>query len=453
MKGAAVSATRAWLGLATLTLPLFVLALDVSVLFLASPRIAAALAPTDVEMLWIMDVYGFLIAGFLVPMGNLGDRIGRRRLLMIGATAFAAASVLAAFAPGAGWLIAARAVLGVAGATLMPSTLALISALFRDPRRRATAIGIWMATFSAGVALGPIIGGVLLERFWWGAVFLLAVPVMAVLVIVAPVLLPETRDPAARPIDVASVALLLGALIPLVWALKEIAAGGAPAGVLAALLAGGAAGWLFLRRQARSPAPLVDLALFRGTRFRVAISILLLGILAANGVNYLYPQVLQTVHGLSPLAAGLWTVPVAAAAVLASVVAPWLAGRIGAMPVLAVGSVVATGGFALVAWAASGGGLGMLVPASMLTVAGLAPLGVLTTDLVVGSAPDERAGAAAALSETSGELGVGLGVAIAGSAVLATGSLTNGLVIAGIGGAALALLLGALSTRLRTAAP
>src|SRR6266496_6056794 len=191
---------REWLGLAVLALPTLLLSLDVSVLYLALPPLSADLHADSTQQLWILDIYSFLLAGFLVTMGTLGDRIGRRRLLLGGAAAFGIASVLAAFSTSAGMLIAARALLGLAGATLAPSTLSLIRSMFADPRQRTVAVGVWISSYSAGGAIGPLLGGVLLEWFWWGSVFLLAVPVMALLLL-GPVLLPEYRDPEAGRLD------------------------------------------------------------------------------------------------------------------------------------------------------------------------------------------------------------------------------------------------------------
>src|SRR4051795_6123079 len=207
----ATTERRAWIGLAVLALPTLLLSLDMSVLYLALPALSADLGLGPTAQLWAMDVYGFMIAGFLVTMGTLGDRIGRRRLLLIGAAAFGVASVVAAFSTGAAMLIATRALLGVAGATLMPSTLGLIRTMFPDPRARGTAIAVWMSCFMGGMTVGPLVGGVLLETFWWGSAFLLGVPVMVVLLVVGPVLLPESRDATAGRVDLLSVGLSLGA--------------------------------------------------------------------------------------------------------------------------------------------------------------------------------------------------------------------------------------------------
>ncbi|HZA25693.1 MAG TPA: MFS transporter, partial [Dehalococcoidia bacterium] len=188
---------REWIGLGVLAIACVLYAMDLTVLHLAVPSLSADLQPSSVQLLWIIDVYGFLVGGSLITMGTLGDRIGRRKLLLIGAAAFGVASVMAAFSTSAEMLIAARALMGVAGATLAPSTLSLIFSMFRDPRQRSVAIGVWISGFSAGAAIGPVVGGVLLEFFWWGSVFLLALPVMALLLALGPRVLPEFRDPQA----------------------------------------------------------------------------------------------------------------------------------------------------------------------------------------------------------------------------------------------------------------
>ncbi|MFI2212695.1 MFS transporter [Streptomyces sp. NPDC020141] len=410
---------REWAGLAVLTLPVLVLALDVSVLFLAAPHLEADLRPSAAQSLWIMDIYGFLIAGFLVTMGTVGDRFGRRRLLIVGGAAFAVASVLTAYAPSAGTLIAARALLGVAGATLMPSTLALIGSMFTDARQRGFAIAVWMTTMMLGVAAGPLVGGVMLEHFWWGSVFLLGVPVMALLVLLAPVTLPEYRDPAPGAPDLPSIALSLAALLPAVYAVKQLATDGPGPVVLASAAAGLLAGRAFVRRQRRIPHPLLDLGLFRDRAFSAALGLLLFGLVAINALEYLLPQYLQLVVGLSPSEAGLWTVPVILAGAVGSLLAPVLARYVRPVSVIAGGALLSVAGFVLVARVESTGSLPVLLTGTAIALAGITPIPVLTTDLVVAAAPKEKAGSAAALSETGGELGIGLGVALAGSVVAA----------------------------------
>lgn len=212
-----------WLGLAVLTLPVILTSMDITILHIAIPTITHELAPSASQTLWILDAYGFLLAGLLIVMGNVGDRIGRRKLLMIGAALFGAASALAAFAPTPDVLIAARALMGIGGATLMPSTLSLIRNMFTDPAERTKAIGIWTASLSGGIALGPIVGGLLLDVFWWGSVFLINVPIIVALLVAAPLLVPEYRSPASTRLDLVSVALSFAAILPIVWAIKTAA--------------------------------------------------------------------------------------------------------------------------------------------------------------------------------------------------------------------------------------
>lgn len=406
---------REWLGLAVLALPTLLLSIDVSVLHLAVPHIGAALDPSASQMLWIIDIYGFLIAGFLVTMGTLGDRIGRRKLLLIGAAAFGVASLAAVFADGPATLIAARAAMGLAGATLMPSTLALIMNMFHDARQRGVAIAVWVTMFSVGIALGPVVGGAMLEYFWWGSVFLLGVPIMALLLVAGPLLLPEYRDEEAGGLDLTSAALSLAAILPVIYGLKEIANDGFGAVPVAALVVGLVVGVLFVRRQRSLESPLMDLALFRTPTFRTALVTLLLSMLVAGGTYLMVTQFLQLVGGLTPMKAGLWLLPAAFALIVTAVVSPMAASRFRPAYVVAAGLAVSAVGHLTLFLADSSSGIAQVVTGFAFVYAGGGPLIALGTDIVVGSAPPERAGGAAALSETSTELGMALGVALLGS--------------------------------------
>ena len=408
---------REWIGLGVLTLAALVYAMDLTVLNLAIPTISAELRPTSAQLLWIIDIYGFLVAGLLITMGTLGDRIGRRKLLLGGAVGFALASLLAAFSQSSEMLIASRAIMGIAGATIAPSTLSLIFTMFLDPKQRTTAIGFWIAAYSAGGAIGPVLGGILLEFFWWGSVFLIGVPVMGLLLILGPRTLPEYRDPEARRLDLRSAAMSLLAILGVVYGLKEIAQDGiAPVPVLS-IVAGVVLGIVFVRRQLHLDSPMIDVRLFRNRAFTASLGTYLLGIFVVVGYFLFIAQYLQLVLGLSPIEAAVWSLPSAAGFIVGSMVAPKIIHRFrpsvimgGGMAVAAVGTVMLLG-----LGLDGGSGIFLIVVASIVISLGLAPVITLATELIVGSAPPEQAGAATGISETSGELGGALGIAILGS--------------------------------------
>lgn len=411
---------REWTGLGVLALPCVLYSMDLTVLNLAIPHLTADLNPSAAQMLWIVDIYGFLLAGFLITMGTLGDRIGRRRLLMIGAVAFGLASTFAAFATSASMLIAARALLGVAAATLSPSTLSLLRNMFLDSRERTFAIGVWAASFAAGGAIGPLIGGVLLEYFWWGSVFLAAVPVMVLLLILAPILLPEFRDPNAGRLDLFSAALSLIAVLAIIYAIKHFAVHGAGRLPLALIVTGSVVGALFVRRQRLLADPLIDLRLFGNPVFSTSLALNMLSLFIAFGFFLLIAQYFQLVLGMAPLEAGLWTAPSGLAFVAGSMLAPQLVRYVSRESIIVGGFVVTALGFALVAIAGRTDQFELLLCGFLIFCLGLAPVGALTTDLVVGCATPERAGAASAISETSFELGGALGIAVLGSIAAAS---------------------------------
>ena len=300
---------REWVGLAVLTLAALVYAMDLTVLNLAVPRISEELRPTSAQLLWIIDIYGFLVAGLLITMGTLGDRIGRRKLLLGGAAGFALASLLAASSSSPEMLIASRAIMGIAGATIAPSTLSLIFAMFLDTRQRSTAIGVWIGAYSAGSAIGPVIGGVLLVFFWWGSVFLIGVPVMALLLVLGPRTLPEYKDPNARSLDVLSAAMSLLAILAVVFGLKELAQDGVGPLPVGSIVAGLLLGVAFVRRQLQLESPIIDVRLFRIRAFSASLGTYFLGIFVVVGYFLFIAQYLQLVLGLSPIEAAVWSLP------------------------------------------------------------------------------------------------------------------------------------------------
>ncbi|RIQ23758.1 MFS transporter [Jiangella rhizosphaerae] len=408
---------REWIGLAVLTIPALLASMDLSVLFMAAPALSADLEPSGTQLLWIMDIYGFLMAGLLITMGSLGDRIGRRRLLLAGAVAFGAASLLAAYASSPEMLIAARALLGIGGATLAPSTLALIRGMFHDAEQRRAAIGVWTAAFTGGVAVGPIIGGLLLEHFWWGSVFLINLPVMVLLLIVGPLLLPESRNAAHGGIDVLSAVLSLAAVLPVIYGIKEIAADAAVSGPAVALIAAGlVVGVVFVRRQRSLDDPMIDVRLFRSPSFSAAVGTNAAVTFATAGMGAIAVQYVQVVLGIRPFAAALWMLPTVGGTIVGIAVANLLVRRIAPGIVVGAGALVAALGFALVtATVEVDSAVGVVIACYTVLVAGVGMAASLVIDLIVGSAPPSRAGSVSAMSETAGEFGAALGIAVLGS--------------------------------------
>lgn len=446
---------REWVGLAVLALPTLLVSLDVFVLILALPKLAVSLHADGTEQLWIMDTYGFMVAGFMVTMGTLGDRIGRRKLLLIGATAFGLASVVAAFSTSAAMLIGARAVLGIAGATLAPSTLALIGTMFTDSRQRASAIGIWAGCFSVGAIIGPVVGGFLLEHFWWGSVFLLGVPAMVLLLVIGPKLLPEYRDETAGRLDLPSVALSLAAILPAVYGVKELARDGVHPLPVAALVAGIAVGYVFVKRQRALDEPLLDLRLFAGKAFRTALGGMLLFSMLGGTTMLFVAQFFQLALHLSPIAAALGLLPGMVTSTISFLVAPVLARRVPTGTLIAGGVVTAALGMVVLAFADADPvwpAIGFAV-----TSLGVGPMVTLGTDLVIGSVPPRRAGAAASLAQTANEFGYALGMATVGTlgnAIVRAHGEADGLhAVAGLSAVAFAVLVYFVVRHLRTVQP
>ncbi|MGW0996202.1 MFS transporter [Streptomyces sp. NPDC002520] len=406
-----------WLALSVLVLAVLLVAVDATVLGLATPYITEDLGPTGTQLLWIGDVYSFVIAGLLVSMGSLGDRIGRKRILLGGATVFGAVSVLNAYATTPELMILARALLGVAGATLMPATLALIRNIFHDARERSLAVGIWGATASAGTAVGPIVGGFLLEHFWWGSVFLINLPVMAVLVVVGIRTLPESRNPNPGPWDMISVVLSLVGMIGVVYAVKEAATHGFTWSTLASGLLGTAALHGFVRRQLTMPTPLLDMRLFRRRGFSGAVLADLLTVLGMSGLVFFLSQFLQLVQDRGPFEAGLAELPAAVGAVVSGLVAGRAARRFSVRAVVSGGLAAVGIALAVLTTLDVSTGYPMLGAALLVVGVGAGFSFTVTADVILSSVPRDQAGAASAVSETAYELGAALGIALLGSIV------------------------------------
>jgi DHA2 family multidrug resistance protein-like MFS transporter len=413
--GPLTAGAREWTGLAVLLLPLLLISMDVSVLYFAVPFISRDLEPSSTQQLWIFDIYGFVLAGLLITMGSLGDRIGRRRLLLIGAFCFSLASLGAAYSHSAGDLIAARALQGVAGATLMPSTLALIRNMFHDEKQRRTAIAIWTSATMSGIALGPVLSGFLLAHFWWGSVFLINVPFMILLLMLGPALVPEFRAPQAGRFDVVSAVLSLGAVLPVVYGMQELSANGARPAYIAAIAAGVAIGTAFLARQAHSRAPMIELALFRSRGFTGAVALTLVSMFAIVGFAIFATQYLQSVRGMSPFTAALWSMVPMTGTMTAVPLSQLLVKHVDRAYIAGGGLLAAAGGYALLTQAQAQSGLWFVLLGASIYAGGVVAAVTVGNELIMGAVPPERAGAAAAVVETSSEFGGALGMAVLGS--------------------------------------
>jgi DHA2 family multidrug resistance protein-like MFS transporter len=411
---------RDWLALGLLMFPVLLVAVDNTALTFALPAIARALGTSGVELLWIVDAYPLVLAGLLVAMGSVGDRIGRRRLLIIGSIGFAAVSAATAFAHSAGWLIAGRAALGFFGAMLMPSTLSLIRNIFPDPNRRRLAIAIWAAGFSGGAALGPIFGGWLVEHFWWGAVLLVAVPIMLPLLAFGPAFIPESRDPNPGKVDAPSILLSLLTMVPVVYGIKEYATEGPGPLALGSIAFGLAMGTAFVLRQLRLGSPLLDMSLFRNRVFSMAITANILALFSFNGFILFLAQHLQLLEGMSPSAAGMAMIPALVATVAAGLAVVPLVRKIRPGFVVAAGLGMSAAGYSLVTFGSHVNGPGLLLAALLVLALGVGTAETISNDLILGSVPAEKSGAASAISETGYEVGALLGTAVLGSILTAS---------------------------------
>ncbi|MGA5899560.1 MFS transporter [Streptomyces venetus] len=406
---------REWTALGVLMLPLLLVSMDVSVLYFAIPAISADLEPSATQQLWIFDIYGFVLAGLLMTMGSLGDRIGRRRLLLAGAAAFGTASLVAAYASSAETLIAARAVLGIGGATLMPSTMALVRTMFTDPAQRTKAIGVWSGVMTAGIALGSVMSGVLVEHFWWGSVFLVNLPAMLLLLVLGPVLLPESRNPRPGRFDWPSVPLSMAAVLPVIYGLKELASRGWNVGYVMSVTVGLLFAALFVHRQRTAVSPLISPGLFRVRGFSPSVVLNLVAAFGMMGSAYFTTQYIQSVLDKSPLEAALWSLLPSVPIGLAAPVGAQLVRRgVPRAHVVGGGFAVSACGYVMLALAGTDS-LWLLLAACAVLACGIVAVMSQVADLALSAAPVEKAGAASSLLETGTEFGGALSMAFLGS--------------------------------------
>ena len=405
---------RQWASLVVLMLPVLLVSVNNTALSFALPAISQGLHPTASQLLWIVDVYPLILAALLIPMGSLGDRMGRRKMLMIGSTGFGLVSLFAAFAPTAEWLLAARVGIAVFGSMLLPATLSLLRSVFRDDRQRTLAIAIWTAGFSAGAALGPIAGGFLLNHFWWGSVFLLAVPVLLAFLVAAPLILPESKDPHPGPVDPLSIVLAVLTMAPVVYGIKSLATGGSVLHGVLFMAVGALCGLLFARQQVAKDYPMLDLRFFRSPRFSGGLSVNMVSNVALFGFLFFFTQYLQLVNGTDPMTSGLLMVPGLVLSILAGLGAERIARLVGIRTAVVLGLLLVAAGFFVVAFTDQMASSAPILVAFTVMSAGTGLATTLSTDLVVSSVPEAKAGAASAVSETGYEVGAVLGTAVLG---------------------------------------
>lgn len=409
--------SKRWFGLSVLMLPVILVTVDNTVLGFALPKIAEALHPSASQQLWMIDAYSLVLAGLLVSMGSLGDRIGHRKLLLAGSLGFAIVSVLTAYSDTAAQLIAGRACMGVFGAMLMPSTLALIRSVFEDREERRLAVAIWATTLTVGSALGPLVGGVLLEFFNWGAIFLLAVPVLVPLLILGPLLLPESERESSGPLDPLSILQSMVALGAIVYGIKHSASHSIDWMAVTAFAVGTVAGWMFVQRQLRLPVPLMDLSLFRNGTFSGSVLINLMSLAFLIGFVFFTTQFLQIVLQMSPLSASLALIPGQIMAIIVGMAVVPVAQRLQVHVLIPI--LMAFAGAAFLIVASMGSSLAVLVVAFALLNIGVGAIATVSNDVILSAAPPAKAGAASAISETAYEVGVVLGTTVLGGLVTA----------------------------------
>lgn len=406
---------RRWAALAVLMLPVLLVSIDNTVLAFAIPEISTQLKPSGQQLLWITDAYPLVLSALLIPAGSLGDRYGRRTTLMLGGAGFTLISILAAFAPSAGWLIAARASMALFGAMLMPSTLSIIRNIFTDDTERRTAIAIWASGFAGGAALGPIVGGLLLEHFYWGSIFLMSVPVLLPLLLLGFWLIPNSKDPNPGKIDPASILLIMATVTPFIYAIKHFAHDGLDALTIAMLALALGSGYAFTRRQLTRTNPMLDVRLFSNPPFTGAILVNLLALFSMTGFFYFASQHLQLVSGLSPRQASMVLLPGLVLTVLAGLVVVYLVKFMRPWVVISAALLLNASAYLVIILTAHSPSNSGIMLAFIMLGTGIGCAETLTNDIVLAAVPPAKAGAASAISETAYETGSVLGTAILGS--------------------------------------
>lgn len=424
-----MNSPRRWLILAIISSALLLIVIDMTVLYTALPTLTRELNASASQKLWIVNIYALIAAGLLLGMGTLGDRLGHKRLFIGGLCVFGLFSLIAAFSPSAGVLIGARGFLAVGAAMMMPATLAIVRVTFNDPREQAMAFGIWASVASGGAAFGPVVGGLLLEHFWWGSVFLINVPIVLVALVVGVLLIPNHPGDAQKRWDwLGSLQVMIG-LISLAYAIKELGKR-TPSytGMLVALVLGALFLWLFIRRQRRVAQPMLDLTLFTTSGFRNAVIAAVVSAAALIGMELVFSQRLQLVLGLTPLEAALFILPLPLGSFISGPLAGYYLPRLGNQRMLFWTLLLSSA--AMLAY------LLLYNAPAYLQIISLALLGftigaalTASSSTIMLSVPADRAGMAASIEEVSFELGGAIGVTLAGSLLSAIYAYSAGVVI------------------------
>lgn len=413
----AASPRRGWLAVVVLSVSLLMIGLDNTILNVALPTLQRDLDASSSQLQWIVNAYLLVFAGLLLAAGNLGDRLGRRRMLQAGLVVFGLGSILAAMSTNAGQLIACRALMGLGGALIMPSTLSIITNIFTGAQR-ARAIAVWTAVAGLGIALGPVTGGWLLERFWWGSIFLVNVPIAALTLLAGFFLVPESRDPAAGRPDPIGVVLSVVGLLSLVYAIIEAPTRGWTGAVtLTAFTAAIVFLGLFVAWELRTTHPMLQLRLFRDPRFSAASASIALAFFALFGALFFLTQYLQLVLGYTPFQAGARTVPIAAGLVVGSALSAPATARLGTKVTVTCGMLLAAGGLTVLAGATPTSSYTRVLAALLLAGAGIGLAMAPATDSVMGSLPLAKASVGSAMNDTARLVGGALGVAVLGTII------------------------------------
>ncbi|WP_316862123.1 MFS transporter [uncultured Cohaesibacter sp.] len=413
-----LNAANPWTGLAVISLALLPIGIDMTVLNVALPRLTTELGATNADKLWMVNTYSLVMAGLLPGFGALSDRIGHRTLLLIGLALFSIASLAAAFAPTTNLLIMLRGALAIGAAMILPATISIVRLIFAEDNQRATAIGIWGGVWSGCAALGPIVGGLLLNHFWWGSVFLINLPIALLTMVLTLTKIPHLPANKDRHWDLLTSLYLMISLIGLLFAIKgALKAEAIWNHVAVAFALGCLFGFLFLRRQARVPSPLVDFTLFRNARFSAGACIAVLATFALMGMQYVVSQELQLVRGFSPLNAGIYLLPIAIASFFSGLGAGRVMMSFGIERMMIATCALGVSGTVLYCF---GGHMSLpWLELTTLALIGFAAGGAMATasTAIMISAPNDKAGMAGAIESIAYELGGTLGVAVMGSVV------------------------------------